>query len=132
MDGLVGIVWNLFTETNGAPEAVWAAVREHIRTDPGILLDAWDELTDLGSDARPHGKDQVTQAQRLVNDVLHAIGDAAGDRGRDLGPVARGLVVLMAREIVAYKQGRKATARAPRAPARPRVARRGQRPGRGR
>ncbi len=132
MDGLVAIVWNLITETNGAPEAVWAAVREHIRTDPGILLDAWDDLADLGSDARPHVNEQVTQAQQLVNDVLHAIGDAAGDRGRDLSPVARGLVVLMAREIVAYKQGRKATARAPRAPSRPRVARRGQGPGRGR
>jgi len=123
MDGLAAIVWNLITETNGAPEAVWAAVREHIRTDPGILLDAWDELTDLGADARPHVKDQVAQAQQLVTDVLHAIGDAAGDRRRDLGPVARGLVVLMAREIVAYKQGRKATSRA---------ARRGRRPGRAR
>jgi hypothetical protein len=132
MDGLAAIVWNLITETNGAPEAVWAAVREHIRTDPGILLDAWDELTDLGSDARPHVKEQVTQAQQLVNDVLHAIGDAAGDRRRDQSPVARGLVVLMAREIVAYKQGRKATARAPRVASRPRVARRGRRPGRGR
>ena len=123
MDGLAAIVWNLITETNGAPEAVWAAVREHIRTDPGILLDAWDELTDLGADARPHVKDQVAQAQQLVTDVLHAIGDAAGDRRRDLGPVARGLVVLMAREIVAYKQGRRATSRA---------ARRGRRPGRAR
>jgi hypothetical protein len=92
------------------------------------LLDAWDELTDLGSDARPHVKEQVTQAQQLANDVLHAIGDAAGDRWGDLSPVARGLVVLMVREIVAYKQGRKTTARA----SRPRVARRGQRPGRGR
>jgi hypothetical protein len=132
MDGLVAIVWNLITETNGAPGAVWAAVREHIRTDPGILLDAWDEPADLGSDARPHVKEQVTQARQLVNDVLHAIGDAAGDRGRDLSPVARGLVVLVAREIVAYKQGRKATARQPRVPSRPRVARRGRRPGRGR
>jgi hypothetical protein len=123
MDGLAVIVWNLITETNGAPEAVWAAVREHIRTDPGILLDAWDELTDLGAEARPHVKEQVTQAQQLVTDVLHAIGDAAGDRRRDLGPVARGLVVLMAREIVAYKQGRRATSRA---------ARRGRRPGRAR
>jgi hypothetical protein len=96
------------------------------------LLDAWDELRDVGSDARPHGTEQVTQAQQLVNDVLHAIGDAAGDRGRDLSLVVRGLVVLMAREIVAYKQGRKAAVRAPRVPSRPRVARRGQRPGRGR
>jgi len=109
MDGLVAIVWNLIMETNGAPDAVWAAVREHIRTDPAILLDAWDELVDLGSDARPHVTEQVTQARQLVNDVLRAIGDAAGDRGRDLSAVARGLVVLMAREIVAYKQGRKAT-----------------------
>jgi hypothetical protein len=132
MDGLAAIVWNLITETNGARGAVWAAVREHIRTDPGILLDAWDELADLGSDARPHLKGEVTQARQLVNDVLHAIGGAAGGRGRDLSSVARGLVVLMAREIVAYKQGRKATARAPRVPSRPRVARRGQRPGRGR
>jgi hypothetical protein len=132
MDGLAAIVWNLITETNGAREAVWAAVREHIRTDPRILLDAWDDLTDLGSDARPHVKEEVTQAQQLVDDVLHAIGDAAGDRGRDVSPVARGLVVLMAREIVAYKQGRKATARAPRVASRPRVARRGRRPGRGR
>jgi hypothetical protein len=123
MDGLAAIVWNLITETNGAPEAVWAAMREHIRTDPGILLDAWDELTDLGAEARPHVREQVTQAQQLVTDVLHAIGDAAGDRRRDLGPVARGLVVLMAREIVAYKQGRRATSRA---------ARRGRRPGRAR
>jgi hypothetical protein len=132
MDGLVTIISNLIIETNGAPEAVWAAVREHIRTDPGILLDAWDELADLGSDARPHGTEQVTQARQLVGDVLHAIGDAAGDRGRDLTPVARGLVVLIAREIVAYKQGRKTTARAPRVPSRPRVPRRGRRPGRGR
>jgi hypothetical protein len=123
MEGLAAIVWNLITETNGAPEAVWAAVREHIRTDPGILLDAWDELADLGVDARPHVKDQLTQAQQLVNDVLHAIGDAAGDRRRDPGPVARGLVVLMAREIVAYKQGRRAPSR---------TARRGRRPGRAR
>jgi hypothetical protein len=93
------------------------------------LLDAWDELTDLGSDAGPHVKAQVTQARQLVSDMLHATGDAAGDRWRDLSPVARGLVVLMAREIVAYKQGRKATARAPRVSSRPRVARRGQRPG---
>jgi hypothetical protein len=78
---------------------------EHIRTDPVILLDAWDDLADLGSNARPHVKEQVTQAQQLVNDVLHAIGDAAGDRGRAVSPVARGLVVLLAREIVAYKQG---------------------------
>ena len=132
MDGLAAIVWNLITETSGAREAVWAAVREHIRTDPGILLDAWDELADLGLDARPHVTEEVTQARQLVNDVLHAIGGAAGGRGRDLSSVARGLVVLMAREIVAYKQGRKATARAPGVPSRPRVARRGQRPGRGR
>jgi hypothetical protein len=123
MDGLVAIVWNLITETNGAPEAVWAAVREHIRTDPGILLDAWDELTDLGSDARPHVTEQATQARQLVNDVLHAIGDAAGDRWHDLGPVAGGLVVLMAREIAEYKRGRRATSRA---------ARRSRPPGRGR
>ncbi len=132
MDGLAAIVWNLITETNGARDAVWAAVREHIRTDPGILLDAWDELADLGSDARPHVNEEVTQARQLVTDVLHAIGSAAGDRGRDQGPVARGLVVLMAREIVAYKQGRKATARAPRVRSRSRVARRSQRPSRGR
>jgi hypothetical protein len=128
MDGLAAIVWNLITETSGAPDVVWAAVREHIRTDPGILLDAWDELSDLGSDARPHVKEQVTQAQQLVDDVLHAIGDSAGDRRRDVGPVARGLVVLMAREIVAYKQGRQAA----RVPPRARAGRRGQRPGRGR
>jgi len=128
MEGLAGIVWNLITETNGAPEAVWAAVREHIRTDPGILLDAWDELADLGAEARPHVKEQVAQAQQLVDDVLHAIGHAAGDRRRDLGPVARGLVVLMAREIVAYKQERKARPSAPR----PRGARRGRPPGRAR
>ena len=132
MDGLAAIVWNLITETSGAREAVWAAVREHIRTDPGILLDAWDELADLGLDARPHVTEEVTQARQLVNDVLHAIGGAAGGRGRDLSSVARGLVVLMAREIVAYKQGRKAAARAPRVSSRPRVARRGQRPGRSR
>lgn len=120
MDGLVAIVGNLITETNGAPEAVWAAVREHIRTDPGILLDAWDDLTDLGSDARPYAKEQATQARQLVNDVLHAIGDAAGDRWRDLSPVARGLVVLMAREIAEHKRER-STARAAR-----------RRPGRGR
>ena len=131
MDGLVGIVWNLITETNGAREAVWAAVREHIRTDPVILLDAWDELAELGSDARPHVKEQVTQAQQLVTDVLHAIGEAAGDRGRAVSPVARGLVVLLAREIVAYKQGRKAAARPSRVPSRRRVARRGGRPSRG-
>jgi hypothetical protein len=95
------------------------------------LLDAWDELRDLGSDARPHRTEQVTQAQQLVNDVLHAIGAAAGDRGRDLSSVARGLVVLMARETVACKQGRKAPP-APRVASRQRVARRGQRPGRGR
>ena len=123
MDGLVGIVGNLITETNGAPEAVWAAVREHIRTDPAILLEAWDDLTDLGSDARPYAKEQARQAQQLVDDVLHAIGDAAGDRGRDPSPVARGLVVLMAREIAEYRRGRRATSRA---------ARRGRRAGRGR
>jgi hypothetical protein len=63
MDGLVAIVWNLITETNGAPEAVWAAVCEHIRTAPGILLDAWDELADLGSDARPPVKEHVASFQ---------------------------------------------------------------------
>ncbi len=114
MDGLVRIVWNLVTETNGVSEVVWTAVREHIRTDPGILLDAWDELADLGLDARPHGKAQVTQARQLVNDVLHAIGDAAGDRGRDLSAVARGLVVLMAREVAEYERRRRATSRAAR------------------
>jgi len=130
MDGLAGIVWNLVTETNGAPGAVWAAVREHLRTDPGILLDAWEELADLGLDARPHDKEQVTQARQLVDDVLHAVGDAAGDRGGDPAPVARGLVVLVEREIVAYRQGRKATRGAA---SRPRTARRGgRRPGRGR
>ena len=51
-DGLVATVWNLITETNGAPEAVWAAGREHIRTDPGMLLAAWAELTDLWNCAR--------------------------------------------------------------------------------
>jgi hypothetical protein len=133
MDGLAAIVWNLITETNGAPAAVWIALREHIRTDPGILLDGWDDLTDLGSDAGWHAKEQIVEARQLVHDVLHAIGDAAGDRGRDLGPVARGLVVLMARQIAAYKQGRKATtARSPHGPARPRMARRGRRKGRGR
>jgi hypothetical protein len=129
MDGLVTIVCNLITETNGDPEAVWAAMREHIRTDPGILLDAWDGVTDLGSSARPHVKEQVAQAQQLVNDVLHAIGDAAGNRWRDVDPVARGLVVLVAREIVAHKQGRQAAGRGP---SRPRMGRRGKRPGRGR
>jgi hypothetical protein len=114
MDGLAAILWNLITETNGAPKAVWAAVQEHIRTDPAILLDAWDELADLGSDAEPYAKAQVTQAQQLVNDVLHAIGDAVGDRGRDLGPAARGLVVLMARELAEYKRGRRAPSRAAR------------------
>ncbi len=132
MDGLAAIVWNLITETNGARGAVWAAVREHIRTDPGILLDAWDELADLGSEARPHVTEEVAQARQLVDDVLHAIGGAAGDRGRDQGPVARGLVVLMAREIVAYKQGRRATAGAPRVRSGSRAGRRGRRPGRGR
>jgi hypothetical protein len=126
MDGLAGIVWNLITETSGTPEAVWAAVREHIRTDPGILLDAWDELADLGADARPHVKERLAQAEQLVEDVLHAIGDAAGDRRRHLSPVARGLVVLMAREIAAYKQERRARPSA----APPRKARRGRPPGR--
>lgn len=125
MDGLAAIVWNLITETSGAPSAVWAAVQEHIRTDPAILLDAWDELADLGVDANPHAKAQLAQARQLVSDVLHAIGDAAGDRRRDLGPVARGLVVLVAREIAAYKQERKAGPPGPR----PRGARRGRRVG---
>lgn len=129
MDGLVTIVCNLITETNGAPEAVWAAMQDHIRTDPGILLDAWDEVTDLGSAARPHVKEQVTQAQQLANDVLHAIGDAAGNRRRDVDSVARGLVVLVAREIVAYKQGRQAAGRVP---SRRPMGRRDRRPGRGR
>jgi hypothetical protein len=65
------------------------------------LLDTWDDLTDPGSDARPHVKEQVTQARQRVNDVLHAIGDAAGDRWRDVNLAARGLVVLMERGIVA-------------------------------
>ncbi|HSE05735.1 MAG TPA: hypothetical protein VLK35_16420 [Methylomirabilota bacterium] len=129
MDDLVTIVCNLITETNGAREAVWAAMREHIRTDPAILLDAWDGVTDLGSEAGPHGKEQLTQAQQLVNDVLHAIGDAAGHRWRDVNPVARGLVVLVAREIAAYKQGRQAAARIP---SHPWVGRQRQRPGPGR
>jgi hypothetical protein len=123
MDGLVAIVWNLVTETSADPQAVWAALREHIRTDPGILLDAWDGLAELGSDARPHVTEQVTQARQLVDDVLHAIGDAAGDRRLGAAAVAGGLVVLMAREIAEHRQGRKG---------RPRAARRGRRPGRGR
>jgi hypothetical protein len=110
MDGLAAIVWNLITETSGAPGAVWAAVQEHIRTDPAILLDAWDEVADLGVDANPHAKAQLAQARQLVSDVLHAIGGAAGDRGRDLGAVARGLVVLTAREIAEYRRGRRAAA----------------------
>jgi hypothetical protein len=110
MDGLAAIVWNLITETSGAPGAVWAAVQEHIRTDPAILLDAWDELADLGVDANPHAKAQLAQARQLVSDVLHAIGDAAGERRGDLGPVARGLVVLTAREIAEYRRGRGAAA----------------------
>jgi hypothetical protein len=111
MDELVAIVRNLITEINGAPEAVWAAVLEHIRTDPAILLDAWDELAELGSDARPPVKGQVTQARQLVNDVVHAIGDAAGEGGRQVGAVARGLVVLTGREIVEYTWERRTTSR---------------------
>ena len=127
MDGLVAIVWNLITETNGAPEAVWDAVREHIRTDPGILIDAWDELAGLGAEARPHARDRVEQSRRLVNDVLLAVGDVARDRWRDLSPVARGLVVLVAREILEYRRGRRAGGHPPRVKP---VAGRARRPGR--
>jgi hypothetical protein len=130
MDGLVAIVWNLITETNGAPEAVWDAVREHVRTDPGILIDAWDELVGLGAEARPHAKERVEQSRRLVNDVLLAVGDVARDRWRDLSPVARGLVVLVAREILEYRRGRRAAGRPPRVSPVTRSARRPRRPGR--
>jgi hypothetical protein len=132
MDGLAAIVWNLITETSGAPTAVWAAVQEHIRTDPAILLDAWDELADLGADANPHATAQLAQASRLVADVLRAIGDAVGDRGGERDPVARGLLALVTREIAAYKQGRRTTARPRPGRSRPRAPRRGRRPGRGR
>lgn len=130
MDGLVAIVWNLITETNGAPEPVWDAVREHVRTDPGILIDAWDELAGLGAEARPHARERVEQARRLVNDVLLAVGDVARDRWRDLSPVARGLVVLVAREILEYRRGRRAAGRPPRVSPVTERARRPRRPGR--
>jgi len=131
MEGLAGIVWNLITETSGAPDAVWPAIRQHVRTDPLILLDAWDELADLGTDAAPH-TEQAVQARQLVAEVLHAIGDAAGARGRNLDAVAAGLVALVAREIAAYRQERKVTGRPRRRPTSPRAAHRGRRPGRGR
>jgi hypothetical protein len=122
MDGLAAIVWNLITETSGAQRAVWAAVQEHIRTDPAILLDAWGELADLGAEGTPHAKVPLAQARQLVSDVLRAIGDAIGDRGRELDPVARGLLALVSREVAAYKQGRRTAARP----------HRGRPPGRGR
>jgi hypothetical protein len=127
MDGLVAIVWNLITETNGAPQAVWDAVQEHVRTDPGSVIDAWDEHAGLGAEARPHARDRVEQSRRLVNDVLLAVGDVARDRWRDLSPVARGLVVLVAREILEYRRGRRAGGRPPRVKP---VAGRARRPGR--
>lgn len=129
MDGMAAIVWNLITETSGAPEAVWDAVREHVRTDPGILIDAWDELADLGAEARPHATERVEEARRLVNEVLLAVGDVARDRWRDLSPVARGLVVLVAREIVEYRRGRRADAGSPRVKPAAGAARRARRPG---
>ena len=123
MDELVGIVRNLITEVNGAPEAVWAAVLEHIRTDPAILLDAWSELGELGAAVSPHVRGQVTQARQLVADLLHALGEAAGERGREVSAVARGLVLVTRREIVEYTWERRTT---------PRPASRGRRRGRAR
>ena len=65
-----------------------------------------------------------------VNDVLLAVGDVARDRWRDLSPVARGLVVLVAREILEYRRGRRAVGRPPRVSPVTGRARRPRRPGR--
>ena len=42
MDGLAAIVTDLITETDGSPEAGRVPGREHIRTDPGLLIDGRD------------------------------------------------------------------------------------------
>jgi hypothetical protein len=123
MDELVAIVRNLITEVNGAPEAVWAAVLEHIRTDPAILLDGWNELAELGAAVSPLARGQVAQARQLVSDVLHALGAAADERGPEASAVARGLVIITRREIVEYTWERRTT---------PRPASRGRRRGRAR
>jgi hypothetical protein len=87
----------------GPTKTVFAA---NWRTIPFGLFSAWDELARLGAEDRQRIPADVEWARGLVNEVLQALGMGADGRWRNLLPVARGIVDLIAGEIQSYRRQR--------------------------
>ena len=97
---LEGIVRAVVIGAEGRADPGMKVLAAELRTHPNLLLEALKELSDLGSESRPRAPEAVEWARGLVNEVLRTFGFRDG--GPNLGPVAQGIVDLLARETDNY------------------------------
>jgi hypothetical protein len=90
----------------GDPGLIKTVFAANLRTTPFGLFSAWDELARLGAEDRHRIPADVEWARGLVNEVLQALGMGSDGRWRNLMPVARGIVDLIAGEIQSYRRQR--------------------------
>jgi hypothetical protein len=90
----------------GDPGPIKTVFAANLRTTPFSLFSAWDKLARLGAEDRHRIPADVEWARDLVNEVLQALGMGSDGRWRNLLPVARGIVDLIAGEIQSYRRQR--------------------------
>src|SRR5437660_2923381 len=90
----------------GDPGLIKTVFAANLRTTPFGLFFAWDELARLGAEDRHRIPADVEWARGLVNEVLQDLGMGSDGRWRNLMPVARGIVDLIAGEIQSYRRQR--------------------------
>ena len=97
---LEGIVRAVVIGAEGRADPGIKVLAAELRAHPTLLQEALKELSDLGSEPRPRAPDAVEWARELVNEVLRTFGFRDG--GPHLGPVAQGIVDLLARGTDSY------------------------------
>jgi hypothetical protein len=90
----------------GDPGPIKTVFAANLRTAPFSLFSAWDELARLGAEDRQRIPADVEWARGLINEVLQALGMGTDGRWRNLLPVARGIVDLIAGQIQSYRRQR--------------------------
>jgi hypothetical protein len=81
-----------------APDLLWSVLANDLITQPDLLLGAWEELKELGSQSRDRESASVEAARELVNEVLIRDLPFPASEWRNVVAVALGMVDVIARE----------------------------------
>jgi hypothetical protein len=93
----------MVTRAEGDPKPVKTVLAAELRASRLLLLGAWEGLAQLGARRRDRVPAEVEWAHGIVKEILLRLG-IKDERWRTLGPVAQGLVDMIARQVEAYHQ----------------------------